>query len=80
MMTTIRIPLRRKSKHCHPLQQTNYQADEPAAFDPTMDDKKSLMQRSVFFDREQETAHLERASSLWAGIHWYLDLHDRHRI
>jgi hypothetical protein len=78
-VTTIRFPLRHKSKHCHPMQQTYYQAEQPTAFDPAIDDKKALMQRSALFDIEPETAHLERAELL--GWHPLVSrLHDRHRI
>jgi hypothetical protein len=79
-MTNTRIPLRCKSKHCNPMQRTYCKAEAPATFDPTMDDTKVLLQRCALFDREPDMAHLDRASSLWAGIHWYRDLHDRRRI
>jgi len=79
-MTTTRIPLRCKSKHCHLMQRTYCIAEAPATFDPSMDDKNISLQRCTLFVREPETAHLEHASSFWAGIHWYRDLHDRRRI
>jgi len=79
-MTTIRIPLRWKSQQCNPMQHTYYHVDEFKAFDPDMDDEKALLKRFAFIDREPEIEHLDRASSFWAGIHWYRDMQERRQV
>ena len=79
-MTTTRIPLRCKSKHCNPMQRSYCQAEAPATIDPTKDDKKGLLQRCVLSDTEHGTAHLDRASRFWTGIHWYRELYDQRQI
>ena len=79
-MTTTRIPLRCKSKNCNSMQRTYCQAVTPVTFDPTIDNKKELLQRCALSNGEQGMVHLDRAYSFWAGIHWYRELSDRRQI
>jgi len=79
-MTPISIPLRSTSMCFKPLQQSSSQAEEPGALDPTLDGESALLLRDMLLDGEPEIGHLDRAASFWTGIHWYRELHDRHRI
>jgi hypothetical protein len=79
-MTTTRIPLRCKAKHCNAMQRSMCQAVPPGTFDPIKDDKKDFFQRCALFNTEHGKTHLDHASRFWAGIHWYRELYNQRPI